>query len=127
MAPTRSPESQGKRVLLIEDHTIFRQALALTLERELGVRVVAQAASFDEALDKASEGFDIAVVDLGIRDGDGAELVAVLRRANRRASILALTRRHQRERHARAFENGADAVVRKSASMREIISATRNL
>ena len=127
VAPTRRPSSEKKRVLLIGHHNIFRQALALTLERELGVRVVVQTASFDEVLDKASDGFDIAVVDLRMLDGDGAELVAALRRANRRASVLALTRRHQRERHARAFEAGADEVVRKSASVKEIISAMRNL
>jgi DNA-binding NarL/FixJ family response regulator len=89
---TRRPNSAKKRVLQIEDHTIFRQGLALTLERELDVRVVAQAASFDEALAKASVGLDIAVVDLSLPDGDGAELVAALRRANRHASVLALTR-----------------------------------
>jgi len=112
--------------LQIEDHTIFRQGLALTLERELDLRVVAQAASFDAALAKASVGLDIAVVDLSLPDGDGAELVA-LRRANRHAAVLALTRRDQRERHARAFEAGVDEVVRKNASAREIISAIENL
>ena len=44
------------RVMLVDDHTSFRQPLAIMLEREPDLKVVAQAGSLAQALDTRSEG-----------------------------------------------------------------------
>ena len=110
-----------KRILLIEDHAAFRQALAFLIDRRLGLQVTAQAGSLEEGISKASEGFDVAVVDLSMPDGDGADLVGRLREIAPHAGVIGLSRRRRRERYARALEAGANDVVSKGAAMEEIL------
>jgi CheY-like chemotaxis protein len=126
-AGERDPSGPVRRVLLVEDHAVFRQALAVILDREPDLRVVARAASLSEGVAKASEGFDVAVVDLSMPDGDGADLVARLHAINPKASIVGLSRRRGRDRHARALEAGASEVVRKSDPLEDLISAIKDL
>ncbi len=81
------------RVMLVEDHVSFRQALAFVLDRVSGFEVVAQAGTLAEArrvLDerKTQEGTDAAIVDLALPDGNGVDLVEDLRRHNPGLTLL---------------------------------------
>ena len=58
--------------MLVEDHTAFRQSLALLLSREPDLEVVAQAGSLSEARQMLDTPLNVAVVDLGLPDGTGA-------------------------------------------------------
>lgn len=118
-----------KRVLLVEDHSSFRRALAFVLEREPDLRVVAQAGSLAEARDKmdGERDFDVAVLDLGLPDGNGMDLIGDLRRANPRASIIVLSVDLNPKNQALALERGADSVLGKEASITQIVAAVRNL
>jgi DNA-binding NarL/FixJ family response regulator len=114
------------RVLLVEDHATFREPLAFMLNREPEFEVVAQVGSLAEAR-RALEGIDLAVVDLDLPDGNGTELVGELRAANPHGMVLVLTASAEREAYARAVEAGAAGVLHKSASIRDVIEAARNL
>src|ERR671916_899291 len=64
------------RVMLVEDHADFRGVMASLVDRQPGLEVVAQAGSVDEARRQAaSVGCDVAVLDLGLPDGNGADLI----------------------------------------------------
>ena len=69
------------RLLLVEDHAAFRSALALLLDLRPGMKVVAQCGSLAgcRALGGLLQTVDVALVDLKLPDGEGTELVAVLR------------------------------------------------
>lgn len=118
-----------RRVLLVEDHSSFRRALAFVLEREPDLRVVAQAGSLSEARGKVNDGngFDVAVLDLGLPDGNGMDLISDLREANPDASIVVLSVDLNPKNQARALERGANAVLSKEASITQIVAAVRNL
>ncbi len=85
------------RVILVEDHLSFRQSLAFLLSREPDLEVVAQAGSVAEATQAlwggALEGdlLDVAVVDVGLPDGDGRDLIGELRRRDAEVSVLVLS------------------------------------
>jgi len=57
------------RVLLVEDHSTFREGLALLLDQVPDLKVVAQAGSAAEARAVVDQ-VDVAVVDLGLPDAD---------------------------------------------------------
>src|SRR4051794_12415080 len=98
------------RILLIDDHASTREPLAFMLEQEADLTIIAQAGSIAEArqaIEESGRAVDVAIVDLGLPDGSGEELIPVLRDANRDADALVLTYYSDRERLARAVRAGA--------------------
>jgi two-component system, NarL family, response regulator DevR len=74
--------SPAATVLIVDDHPVVRRGLAAMLGLEDWVARVVEAGSVrDGAAAGATERADVAVVDLGLPDGDGVELVRRLRRA----------------------------------------------
>ena len=117
-----------QRILLVEDHTSFRQTLAYVFDHQPGFQVVAQAGSLAEArrVMDGSEA-DLGVIDLSLPDGEGTDLIAQLREANPHFAALVLTASLDRAGHARAVEAGAASVLHKSADVDAILDATRRL
>ena len=114
------------RVLLVEDHASFRQALAMTFEREPDFEVVAQAGSLAQARGMLA-GADVALVDIELPDGNGLDLIPEVRGANPHGAVLVLTARTERTQLARAIEAGAAGLIHKSADIGEIIETTRRV
>jgi two-component system nitrate/nitrite response regulator NarL len=116
------------RVLLVDDHASAREPLAILLEREQDMVVVGQAGTLADARAALARAVpDIAVVDLGMPDGDGVSLIADLRATNPDAAILVLTAETERRRFAQAVEAGASGILNKAASLDEVLGALRRL
>ena len=122
-------QEYSTRILLVEDHASFRQALAFMFEREGEFVVVGQAGSLAEArafLRKVPDGVDVAVVDLALPDGDGFGLIEDL--SSRPGMMtLVLSASLEPARFAWAVEAGASGVLHKSAAIGEIVDAVRRL
>lgn len=114
------------RILLVEDHAAFREPLSFMFDREPEFTVVGQAGSLAEAREMLDV-VDVAVVDLDLPDGNGAELIGELRAANPQAMVLVLTASTDRRIHARAVEAGAAGALHKSARIKDVIDAVRRL
>lgn len=112
------------RLLLVDDHTVLRDALAVLLNLEPDLEVVARAASLSEAR-PALVAVDLALVDLELPDGSGSELIGELKRVNPAAAALVLTGHTSREEHARAIEAGAAGVLHKGAEIKQVTAAVR--
>src|SRR4028118_80498 len=100
-------EREKTRILLVEDHASFRQALAFMFEREEGFAVVGQAGSLAEArqfLNGSGEETDVAVCDLALPDGDGFDLIEELAANGGKIITLVLSARLEPARFARAVE-----------------------
>ena len=118
------------RVMLVEDHTAFRQALAFLLGHEPDIEVVAQAGSLAQARETLLlvEGhLDVAVLDLVLPDGDGSELIGELRRRNPGVSIVVLSAAMGPGHLEEAVKAGADAVLDKVESPPTIAYEVRRL
>ncbi len=116
------------RLLLVDDHAVSREPLALLLEREPDFAVAAQAGSVAEAREVlAGVEIDVALVDMNLPDGSGVDLIRDLRDRNPEALVLVVTASHDRHDHARAVAAGAAGVLHKSARTREIVDAIRRL
>jgi DNA-binding NarL/FixJ family response regulator len=118
--------SEPVRVLLVEDHASVRQALASAFERETGFEVVGQAASLAEAREMLDD-VDVALLDLALPDGSGADLIKELRTVSRRAQALVLSATLDRAEIARAVERGAAGVLSKTADLGDVLDAVRRV
>jgi CheY-like chemotaxis protein len=124
-----------KRLLLVEDNEAFREAFARMLELELAPDVdvaFAQADSLAEAhaLLKEEYALDAALIDVGLPDGDGLELVRELEEDGggiESLPTLVITAEPERSVAIRAIEAGARGVLSKVVSARETAEAVRML
>jgi len=118
------------RLLLVDDHPSSRTPLAMILDRERDLCVVAQAGSLAEAreaIELLDGDVDLALLDLDLPDGTGTDLIGDLRAANPRALALVLTAFYERERIANAVDAGSAGVLDKVADIGEIMDAIRRL
>ena len=116
------------RVMLVEDHAAFRRAMAFLIGQQPDLEVVAQAGSLEEARrHAASVSFDVAVLDLGLPDGDGVDVIRDLRQAGSGAAVMILSNTLDPTNLQRATDAGADEILAKFATPDEIVGAIRRL
>jgi DNA-binding NarL/FixJ family response regulator len=115
-------------LMLVEDQVRFRRAVVSLLNREPDLEVVAEAGSLAEARSRSAHlQFDVAVLDLGLPDGNGVELIGELHEANPSVAVMILSASLDPENLARAEEAGADGVLDKLATPGEIVGTIRRL
>lgn len=120
--------SRAERVLVVDDHELFRQTLALVLGQQADFHERAQAASVAEArrvMGKPDGKPHLAVVDLGLGDAPVHQLLGELREAG--TAVPALTTGRDARLRDRALRAGADEVHTMTAPIGEIIAAARRL
>lgn len=125
--PDRPEGSELNRVLLVEDHDSFKESLAIVINGEPGFEVVGQTGSVAETKALGDIEADVALVDLGLPDGDGADVVWYLRGSNPGLKVMILSASLDRSEIARAVEAGAAGVIHKSSSVLEVIDALKRL
>jgi DNA-binding NarL/FixJ family response regulator len=116
------------KVLVIDDHVLVRDALRGVLRESLREADVIEAPDWRHArlqLEKNRD-FDLILLDLGLPDRDGFEILTELRESYPAISIVVLSGRHDRESVARALDLGALGFIPKSAS-REVMLSALNL
>ena len=116
------------RIMLVEDQPDFRRLMVALLARQPDLEVVAEAGSLTEAREHAAEvSFDVAVLDLGLPDGSGADLISDLRGSNPDAAVLILSASLDPASLERATETGASEIMDKLSTPGELIGAIRRL
>ncbi len=118
------------RVLVVDDHAAFRQPLAHMLLLEPDMTSIAEAGSLAEAraaMATLGQELDVAIVDLGLPDGSGADFVRDLTSTSSGAAVLVLTASEDPVVLAQAIEAGAAGVLQKWIGLDAIIGAVRSL
>lgn len=113
-------------VMLVDDHTSFRQAVAFLVDREPDLTVVAQAGSVTEAraLLRDAE-IDVCLLDMDLPDGEGTDVLPDLYRHCRGASAIVLTGSYRPHNRALSIAAGASGFLSKASSIPEIVAAVR--
>lgn len=113
------------KVVLVEDDANLRESLQECLElANLEVDGTSSAIEFYQALNGAT--YDVAIVDIGLPDQSGFEVVDFLRRQTT-LGIIILTARSSVEDRVKGYDVGADLYLVKPVDCRELASAIRNL
>ena len=125
-----SPKKAPLKVMLVEDHVPFRQALAFVLQSEQGLEVVAQTGSLAEARRALDDGglrgrLDVALIDLVLPDGDGTDLIDELRRSTPGITVMVLSADLWPWRIEELSRAGVDAVLDKVQPPRQIAREVR--
>lgn len=113
---------QGPRILIVDDEASLRTALFRALDRR-GMQVVTASSKKEaETLGASDRGFDLAVVDLRLPDGDGIELMQMIKRAHPQAKVIILTGYGSIELAVEATQKGAFHFITKPCNLEEIIN-----
>ncbi len=121
-APARGGEPL--RVLIADDHPTVRRGVAEWLRRQARFRVVAEAASGEEAVEKAVElAPDLVLMDLRLPGIDGIEATRRIAAAVPAARVLVFSDQAGDEPVAEAIEAGARGFLEKDTTPRELLSA----
>ncbi len=116
--------AQPVRVLIADDHPMFREGLRAMLQGRTSFDVVAVAGSGVEAVSEAERTRpDVAVLDLRMPDGDGIAATAGVRRVSPGTRVLLLTSFDGEREVADALAAGAHGYLLKSAAPEEIADA----
>jgi two-component system, NarL family, response regulator len=116
------------RILCVDDHRIVREGIASLIDRQPDMRVVASAASGEEAIDLFLEHQpDITLMDLQLGVMDGITAIKIIRRRAPAARIVVLTMRRGDEDIHRAIEAGASTYLMKDTISDDLIRVLREV
>ncbi|MGI8858722.1 MAG: response regulator [Rubrobacteraceae bacterium] len=117
-----------KRVLLVDDHAIFTQAMKLVIRRVDGMEVAGIAGTLAEGrkivFADEVEDLDLVLVDLRLPDGHGAKLVAEIKARRPEVLVVVLSAEDDL---SDALQAGADEAMNKSTPLPEIVATLRRI
>jgi DNA-binding NarL/FixJ family response regulator len=112
------------RILVVDDRIDFRMAFVGLLEGETDLEVASQAGSLAEAR-MMLKGIDVALIDRGLLDGDGLELMGDLRAVNPGARVFVISSTAEMIHPADAIQAGAEGVIDKLDPPERVFAAIR--
>jgi two-component system response regulator NreC len=117
--------SESIRIVLADDHALFREGLRLILESQPDIQVVGEAASGNEVVRLARTlRPHVVVMDLTMPDG-GLEATEAIKRELADVQVLVLTMHDSQEYFFRVLQAGASGYVVKGAHKADLLAAVR--
>ncbi len=114
------------RVLICDDHALFRRGLTMVLESEEGIEVAAEAEDGEDAVRKAAEHApDVVLMDVRMPKMSGIEATRAIAELVPTAKILMLTVSDEEEDLYEAVKAGASGYLLKEISIEEVANAIR--
>ena len=115
-------------ILVVDDYPIIRYGIRTLLEARPGWRICSEAATGQAALQKVKRWKpQVVVLDLGLPDIHGLDVIPKIIAIHPKARILALTDHDPRETASQVLASGARGVVTKSDGLREVIRGVQAL
>ena len=116
------------RILLVDDHTLFRESLVRLLNSESELQVVAHCATLADAKQiLASSPIDIVLLDYDLGAEVGTDLLKQLRSENSRARVLMVTAGMRASAIFNALNDGVAGIILKHSDPRVLIEALRRV
>jgi two-component system, NarL family, invasion response regulator UvrY len=112
------------KILIADDHPIFRQGLKQIIHDTPGLEVADEAGTGQEALDKARVGdYDVVLLDISMPIKSGIDVLVQLKHARPTLPILMLSMHPEEQYAVRALREGASGYVTKESAPEELVAA----
>lgn len=116
------------RILLVDDHTLFRQGLRTLISAETDMEVVGEAAEAGEAVAKAAElRPDVVLMDIGMAGASSFEAARQIRRNRPETKVLFLTMYDDEDYLVESMEVGGSGYVLKDTPASQCVAAIREV
>ncbi len=116
------------RILLADDHMMFREGVKQLLSSTDEFAVVGEAGNAAEVLDKVRQlPCDVVVLDISMPGRDGIEVLKQLKQMNPHLQVLILSMYPEDQYAARAIKGGASGYLTKNKASVELIEAIRRI
>lgn len=126
--PDRADDASPVRVLIVDDHPLFREGLKAALESAEGVTVVAEAERVSDVPEVVARCLpSVVVMDLSLPDGSGLEAVRRLSTREHAPPVLMLTMSDDDGNLLAALQAGARGYLVKGAGREEVLHAVRTV
>jgi DNA-binding NarL/FixJ family response regulator len=117
-----------RRVLVVDDHPIVREGMALLINREPDLAVCADAEESNAALEAIdSLRPDLAIVDISLPGRDGLELLKMIRAKDPQMPVLILSMHGETTYAERALRAGANGYIMKQEATDKVLVAIRRI
>ena len=122
----RRSTAKSIRVLIVDDHTLFREGTAQLLEREPDIKVAGQAATAERALQLIGHlDIDLALVDINLPGTNGLELARQIHLRHSHIRIVILSAYDDFAYISEALEIGVEGYLLKTSSGKELVEGLR--
>jgi DNA-binding NarL/FixJ family response regulator len=119
---------QSIRVVLADDHTIFRKGVRAILEDEQDIIVIGEASNGIEAIEKVRDlAPDILIIDVSMPKMNGIEAARVIDKQFKATKTLVLSMHHNEEYIIKSVEAGAYGYLLKDTTKQEMVEAIRKI
>jgi DNA-binding NarL/FixJ family response regulator len=122
----KTTESQEIRIIIADDHPIFRRGLKEVIEADAGLRVIAEAPDGDKAIELIESARpDVALLDIDMPGKNGFEVARYLRDHQVPTAVIFLTMYREEDALGKALELGVMGYVLKDSAAGEIVAGAR--
>ncbi|HXO20037.1 MAG TPA: response regulator transcription factor [Thermoanaerobaculia bacterium] len=116
------------KVLIADDHTLFREGLKRILEQTPGMTITGEAATGEEAIQMASKNRpDVVLLDVSMPGRGGIETAQEIKRRSPGVRILMLTVHPEDHFAVRCLKEGADGYMTKDAAPKQLLEAIQKV
>jgi DNA-binding NarL/FixJ family response regulator len=116
------------RIIIADDHRLFREGLRRLLELEDDLEIVGAAKDGAEAVDLIlTADPDVVLLDINMPKLDGGEVIKRLRGSNIHSRFMAITAYDDEEHLANLSAQGINGYILKSSSMPDLLAALRSV
>jgi two-component system invasion response regulator UvrY len=116
------------RVLVADDHAVVRRGVVQILDEAPDLVAAGQASTGREVLQQVQENdYDVLVLDIGMPDGSGLEVLHQLRTLRPELRVLILSMYPERQYALRALKAGAAGYLTKESAPDELVAAVRRI